>query len=384
IYFSNPKCIIPIGLTNTNQINLLKEQGLIDYVNKTKEESINSIVDMEKDVYTPVVYGGIDKDEKPIFDNIIGIKFNLHFRDRNLSDGKWLTETGSLWNGIEKGDKKFNEDYFSYNDKNKQSDLLSYLGFTDNDVRYQKSKLKKSFLRISFYDSMNMGDQNLLAYSTIYMNGGEYFSKYIRHINDESYHKSGEEGVLKGIRVNREPNVDLVVNDEEKEEYRLSSQIKVFDKYNSNSSSEGFYLYLYKDLFMPTDGNQTLTLYAKVEFNHAGYGRTVPFMMPYWDKNKWNGEKRNGVEYGVKTGIKSFNEIRKDWLSDHIIDKGKDNNIVKDYWQFVDTGKDKEEEIVDKDENGEDKEDKSEITDGQYGAKQYTKFSYIRFKITYD
>ena len=43
-----------------------------------------------------------------------------------------------------------------------QSDLLSYLGFTNDDVKYQKSKLKKSFLRISFYDSDNIGNQNLL------------------------------------------------------------------------------------------------------------------------------------------------------------------------------------------------------------------------------
>jgi hypothetical protein len=37
-------------------------------------------------------------------------------------------------------------------------------------------------------------------------------------------------------------------------------------------------------------------IYMKVEFNHAGYGRTVPFMMPFSDG-----------------GIKSFENIVGDW-----------------------------------------------------------------------
>jgi hypothetical protein len=70
-------------------------------------------------------------------------------------------------------------------------------------------------------------------------------------------------------------------NDELIENYRLSSQISVQDKYSSNISSEGFYLYLYADnkTFIPDN------IYMKVEFNHAGYGRTIPMMMPYFIKD---------------------------------------------------------------------------------------------------
>ena len=69
----------------------------------------------------------------------------------------------------------------------------------------------------------------------------------------------------------------------------------------------------------------------KIEFNHAGFGRVVPFIMPYWDKKKWPN----------KEGIKTFDEIIADW-------------------------------------------NKEENTDGEYGARQYDKFSYIHFKISYD
>lgn len=330
VYFNNPKCKISIGLSNTNQINLLKEQQIEDYINDAKQKCINGIVDMEKDVYYPVY-----KIKDNEFKDLITIKFNLHFREH---DGEnWLTPTESFWNGAKKSGKGWElcENYFRIEDAEKQSDLLSYLNFTNNDVRYQKNRLKKSFIRLSFYDSMNMGDQNLLAYSTIYMDSGEYFSKYVKHISTTPYvtiNNCSVSSNLTGIRVDREYNGSYLSN-ESFEDYRLSSQIKVSDKYNSDASSEGFYLYLYKDLFKNID-DEELTVYMKVEFNHAGYGRTIPFMMPYWDRKKWKG-------YPEKTGIKTFQEIINDW-------------------------------------------NKEDDTDGEYSAIQYKKFSYIRFKIKYD
>lgn len=72
-----------------------------------------------------------------------------------------------------------------------QSDLLSFLGFSNDDVKYQKSKLKKTFLRISFYDSDNIGNQNLLHSSTIFLDSGNLFAKYIKNINTEEEYKEG-------------------------------------------------------------------------------------------------------------------------------------------------------------------------------------------------
>ena len=38
------------------------------------------------------------------------------------------------------------------------------LGFTDEDVYYQKKKISKSFIRLSFYNNKNPLDQMLLFY----------------------------------------------------------------------------------------------------------------------------------------------------------------------------------------------------------------------------
>ena len=62
------------------------------------------------------------------------------------------------------------------------------------------------------------------------------------------------------------------------ENLRLSAKFSVKGKYNASKSSEGFYLYLF-----PTEiEGETLpkTIYMKLEFNHAGYGKTVPMMLP--------------------------------------------------------------------------------------------------------
>ena len=115
----------------------------------------------------------------------------------------------------------------------------------------------------------------------------------------------------------------------------------VKSKNTSKASSEGFYLYIWKDNSTPLPQD----LYMKVEFNHAGYGRTIPFMMPYWDSKKWGG----------KIGIKTFDEILEDW---------------KDI---------KEEEL---DQHG--RVSWMHNTDGHYGIRQYTKFSYIHLKYMYD
>ena len=141
----------------------------------------------------------------------------------------------------------------------------------------------------------------------------------INTINSENTNK------LNGIRVNREPySTKGIPNDED---LRISSQFTVSDKYQSNNSSEGFYLYLWKDNdsgIIPSD------IYLKVEFNHAGYGRSIPMMMPFVDPKKHNGTN----------GIKSF------------------QNILDDF-----NG------------NGVDK---------PYGIRQYIKYSYIHLKYKYD
>lgn len=378
LYYQTYKYKLNVPLTAKSQINLLKEDTIGNYVKEAKNRSINNVTDMEKDVYHPVIIN-----EDGSYENVFKIKFNLHFR-RHIGEN-WTTETESFWNGVvidDDGILDFDDKFFSYtkrddidNDYSQQSDLLGCLNFTTNDVRYQKNKLKKSFLRLSFYDSMIMGNQNLLAYSTIFLDSGSYFNKYIKHIEDKPYKQivysddvilplkdDDENNIyshdLIGIRVNREPENGLVSDKpDDIEEYRLSSQVIVTDKYNSDSSSEGFYLYLWKDILpiMENEVKDTQDIYLKIEFNHAGYGRTIPFMMPYWDSEKWNGENR---KIKKDASIKTFKDILNDWN------------------EKIDTEDKTPEEIAEL--------KKNMTTDGEYGARQFVKYSYIHFKIGYD
>ena len=67
------------------------------------------------------------------------------------------------------------------------------------------------------------------------------------------------------------------MTDSDNENERLSSQFIVYDEYNTTRSSEGYNLYLFEDDAL--EKNIETDIYLKVEFNHAGYGRTIPFVM---------------------------------------------------------------------------------------------------------
>ena len=412
-YFEYERAVvnIPMPLSNSFETNLYQSDLLQEYfIEDEKRKAINKIVDLEKDVYYPVI-----KDDNG-FSDVYTLKFNLHFREHRGNN--WLVDyvkewipnnqyykddrvfyNGSIWRCTENntGQAVFKKEYFekieekSFWNGVKQenggisidnqitgdsvSDLLCFLDFNNNDIRYQKNKLKKSFLRPSFYDSMNPANQNMLGYSTIFLDSGNLFSKYVRYFETDGYKMIGydknnygiyniDNNTKKGIRVDREYSFD--------EEHRLSSQFVVKNKNTSTASSEGFYLYLWKDneSVLPQD------LYMKVEFNHAGYGRTIPFMMPYWDKQKWNNKK---------SGIKTFDEILNDWKSKKYTYKNKDKdkpNDLKtedDYLQLSEELR-KNYLLLDmfkwKVNNTE--------TDGHYGMRQYMKFSYIHLKYKYD
>lgn len=299
-----------------------------------------------------------------------------------------------------------------------QSDLLSYLGFTNDDVKYQKSKLKKSFLRISFYDSDNIGNQNLLHTATIFLDSGDLFAKYIKNIETEDeykatstviaqkspeisfpkdsiltsseYKKLDDENRKKcvvngellaviggsssdeenytvydkvGMAVNREPmrkkaldkDNDFGDDIDELERLRMSSQITVTDKNSSKRSSEGFYFYTYKT---NDNGVYPSDIYMRVEFNHAGYGRVIPFMMPYIRKSEEKlKENSPGYERYTATDrkdkIKTFDDICYDW-SEIDIDKGIEDKHLKD------------------------------DSDIGYSAVRYMKYCHIKWKYRYD
>ena len=345
LYLRKHMTTISIPLSNMFSTDTYHEYAVKEkFVDVETKKAINDFVEMERDVYHPVCFKSENQTTgRLIYDKVREIRFNLHFRQHEGNE--WLVDPDVYWNGTIVKDDTLQlmnpatsqlNGFFSFSEIDKQSDLLTYLDFTNNDIKYQKNVLKKSFLRLSFYDSMKPTDQNLLCYSTIFMNSGDLFGKYTRNFtkgDDGGFQftaLSKEKDLngdyptrmgLTGIRVDREPIVTTGTafkHDESAEKYRLSSRFSVRDKYSSDSSSDGFYLYLWKDNdlgFYPTD------IYMKVEFNHAGYGRVIPFMMPY-DRER----KR----------LKSFGDIVADW-------------------------------------NG----------DG-YGIREYLRYSYIHFKYRYD
>lgn len=322
---SNNGLIIPIS--QSFDVRTFQEENISEYFVRAESESaINPIVDMEKLAYKPMIPILDENNNITGYETALRLVFNLHFRKHRGEN--WTCSNESLWNDID-DEGEFIEENFSFDNKSDQSDVLWYLGFSDNDVRYQKSKLKKSFIRISFYDSMDSGSQNLLAYSTAYLDSGYLYSKDIKcdglspYRSVDGYTNGDPLTNIEGVRTYTEPYGDLTpigISDDEIEERRLSSRIVIEGESNTKTSSEGYNLYLWSDdsTRVPTD------IYMKVEFNHAGYGRIIPLMMPY--------------KYNESTlGIKTFDDIRTDWVEG----------------------------------------------DG-YGIKLYNRYSYIHFKYRYD
>ena len=69
---------------------------------------------------------------------------------------------------------------------------------------------------------------------------------------------------------------------------RVDTQINITNEYDRTRSSEGFNLYLFADdVNVNRDENGERTIYMKVEFNHAGNGKTIPMII--WPKDKSSG-----------------------------------------------------------------------------------------------
>ena len=239
---------VSVPLENNNDYAHLNQEVRVNeiFTEKVKKSVIPDTINMEKVKYKPVISG-------TTIDLVSGLTFNLHFRER----------TGDDWHVIK--DKRWNDT------ENEQSDGLYYLGFKDNDVRYQKMKVQKSFIRLSFYRSGDSGDTfnplnaSLLYYSTVFLDSGELFGKFNNERtylinNGNSWDENNSTFVLSaGAETNAYERID--------------SQIKIFNEFNTTKSSEGFNIYLFQD---DAPENSTDTIYMKVEFNHAGFGRTIP------------------------------------------------------------------------------------------------------------
>ena len=265
-----------------------------DFFEHEKRLAINPIIDMEKDVYSPKYIDNNGKYEgsDTVFLPISEIRVNLHFRTRDLDTWK-VNEGFNLVDSSGKTDGWFVTDYHPYSgntkmkDKNgnnidlmEVSDLVGLLNFTNDDIYYQKSKVSKTFLRFSYYDSIDPNRQMLLATSTVFMDEHALFKKFIdnsrKNVNTYSLVSADEKTRdLNKISVMSElKDGNSAVIEESK---RLSSRFVITNKYDTDTSSEGFYIYMFKEY---SENLHPREIFMKVEFNHAGIGTTIPFIKP--------------------------------------------------------------------------------------------------------
>lgn len=310
---------IPILLSNYNGTNLHQE-FVVDnmFFGVEEQKAINPSIDMEKDIYYPITID--DNDNITEVDEII---FDLHFRTRTIDDWKVVSDNNITFkdkDGNEVGAVKCNynildyydwssgntselipqihDDYISKFKKYQPSDLLYFLGFTDDDIFYQKNKVGKSFLRLSFYNGNNPNTSDLLYTSTVFMNEGSLYKKFLDYSQGGGKYMSVKEVENVNKRINNSiisvsydtyekyDKGDGVVSDKFTcdESKRLSSRFTIKNMFECAESSEGFYLYLFKNF---SQGLREQTIYMRVQFNHAGVGKTINFTQPFKeDENK--------------------------------------------------------------------------------------------------
>lgn len=248
---------VPVPASSDVDYKMLNmEENISKIYSKTFGESLMATippVNMERVKYEPMV------SEENDLSMASGVVFNLHFRERN-KDEKWTLKDEGWWNGISGKNRITNSNAY-------HSDLLGDLNFTDTDVYNRKMKLRKSFIRLSFYDSPSPLEQHLLYYSTIFVDTGSLYGKYIK---------------LKNVLPVDTAIVDYSGTTDTNYNTLLTSQIKVHDEFCTDNSSEGYNIYLFEDDADKTDNEKDYrTIYMKVEYNHAKYGRTIPMMLWY-------------------------------------------------------------------------------------------------------
>lgn len=300
-----------LGLDNdSNETELGSEDSFgHKMLDEIVEELIPDIIDMERLKYQPIVFSD------GIIQMATELNFYFHFRKRKelgnninarltenspLTSGNvyydtWIVDEDAedtWWNGYNNdGSEIFSSSAFTnfFNNSGKKSDLLGYLNFTNNDVFYRKKKVSKTFIRLSFYTSKDPIEQKLLYYSTIFFDGGELYGKYLKqylHLKEEERRDTAPDFTSKVDDDGYPEHVKVVFSDGPSDR-RVDSKITVTNEYNRLASSEGYNIYLFaEDQKVLKEGleNTGKTIYMKIEFNHAGNGKTIPMIM--WPKDE--------------------------------------------------------------------------------------------------
>ena len=227
------------------------------------------------------------------------ISFSLFSNHWNIFDNYYDYYSWNTNSKTEEGDilvPEINSTILNSNDFKyyQPADLLHFLNFTTDDVFYQKSKISKSFLRLLFFDNNDVANQTLLYSCTVFMNENKLYKTYIDNVvkNDNLYVSINEE--LNDIEVLTSSTISVYNDTCDKddkvtfeEDKRLAAKFIVKNRYEAEESAEGFYLHIFKDY---SEKLHDKTIYMKVEFNHAGEGRTINFIMPFKYDNDGNVE----------------------------------------------------------------------------------------------
>ena len=255
---------IPLVIGQGTALNLFQDNNL-NYL-----FTPNPIVDMERDVYSPKAKSGkID---------VYEVQFNLHFRTRQLPE--WtVDEDNENENGWFATDMKQYQIGDYYDKVQSHGDLLGFLNFSNGDVYYQKNKIAKSFLRISVYNEPNPNTQVLLHTSTMFLDEHMLFGRYTKGLVDQKYkmisNNLSERFNMSTPTILGEPLSGQSFSFDDN--VRLECTFKALNKYESDTTSEGFYMYIFREY---CKNLHDTVVYMKVEFNHAGVGRTIPFYLP--------------------------------------------------------------------------------------------------------
>lgn len=329
--------------TNIKREDVIKN----DFVDFIKERSINNIVDMEKDIYYPVWK---DNDKyKPINELV----FNLHFRTRNLDNWK-VIEDDREFSGETTPNSVisnwFVTDYKYYNNVDgdvlqNTSDLLGLVNFTTSEIRNNAKKISRSFLRLSYYTTDNPNTQNLLYTSTIFFDENNAFNKYMSlkraaglvftdvsifqdspcsGINDPSTACTDKEK-SKITSYTSSSLSELYGDDFLNDGLRMSSRFKVVDKYNTSTSSDGYYLYLFKEYAKKM---HETTIYLKIEFNHAGIGKSIQFSLPRKEDGKLYRLKSSNDVSEMKLGFNMQDIYKQTYIPINVVYDDNENRYV--------------------------------------------------------
>lgn len=234
------------------------------------------------------------KNEERITHNSVYTSGNVYYDSWHIDE---KTRETTWWNDFDYSGITFNSKEFEKFDSNygEKSDLIGYLNFTDNDIFYRKKKVGQSFLRLLFYTSPDPIEQKLLYYSTVFLDDGELYGKYIRQLQLVKQNGDWERNHTNAVsRINENAFVVLYSGGT-----RVDSEITITNEYNKNKSSEGFNIYLFgEDKYLNIE-NSGKTIYMRVEFNHAGNGKTTPLI-------KWPSKDGNYVPLTTDNFIESL------------------------------------------------------------------------------